>query len=387
MNGKQSLPLRLGAVAEPKVAVIVLNWNGWLDTVECLESLLRSDYENFHIIVCDNDSVDGSFQRLMEWADGSLTIDTMTEDTTSAWSYQPVPKPIRSAVYDDSTDTQVPQFDPETKLIFIQTGSNLGYAGGNNAGIRFAQKYSDAKYLWILNNDTVVDPEAMRLMVEYASRDHRIGNIGATLLQYYKPDTVQALAGGTLFPIIGLDTQFGRGKMRTIAPEITKPLEHIVGASMFVRMEALRDVGLLEESYFLYREETEWCLRFRKRQWKLGYCPKAIVWHKEGRSAGFKSELHDYYSVRNMLLLIKDYYPKSLPTTLLYWASIAILPKLIRMQFRRVSCVGRAFRDFFRGVRGKSDAFTHSWPLLEAALRAEDEAVRRRTKFHTRRLS
>ncbi len=387
MNGEQPLPLRLGAVAEPKVSVIVLNWNGWLDTVECLESLLRSDYGNFNIIVCDNDSVDGSFQRLMEWADGSLTINTTTDDANGAWSYHPVPKPIRAVVYDLTTDTHAPFLNSDTKIIFIQTGSNLGYAGGNNAGIRYAQKYSDAKYLWILNNDTVVDPEAMRWMVEYASRDHRIGNIGATLLQYYNPDTVQALAGGTLFPMIGLDSQFGRGRSRPMTPELTKPLEHIVGASMFVRVEALRDVGLLEESYFLYREETAWCIKFRQRNWKLCYCPKAIVWHKEGRSTGFKSELHDYYSVRNMLFLVKEYYPKSLPTTLMYWACIAVLPKLLRLQFRRVSCVNRAFRDFFRGVRGKSDAFTHSWPLLEAALRAEDEAVRRRTKYQNRRLS
>ncbi len=387
MNDKQSLPLRLGAVAEPKVAVIVLNWNGWLDTVECLESLLRSDYENFQIIVCDNDSVDGSFQRLLEWADGSLTINTTAEDAPDFWSYQPVPKPINSVVYTLSTDTTEPECRPDTKLIFIQTGSNLGYAGGNNVGIRYAQAHSRASYLWILNNDTVVDSQAMRWMVECASRDHRIGNVGATLLQYGKPDTIQALAGGALLPMIGLDTQFGRGEKLAATSDVLEPLEHVVGASMFVRIEAVRDVGLLDESYFLYREETSWCIKFRKMNWKLSYSPKSIIWHKEGRSTGFKSDLHDYYSVRNMLFLIKEYYPRSLPTTLLYWACIAVLPKLVRMQFHRVSSVGRAFRDFFRGIRGKSDAFTHSWPLLEAALRAEDEAVRRRARYHSRRLS
>ncbi|HUZ50387.1 MAG TPA: glycosyltransferase family 2 protein [Candidatus Dormibacteraeota bacterium] len=376
--------LRFGAAAEPQVAIVVLNWNGWLDTVECLESLLRSDYANYRIIVCDNSSVDGSFERLQEWASGRLTVNTTADGPGGTWAYRPALKPLRSVVYDPECDAHAPADCTDAPLIFVQTGANLGYAGGNNVGIRYALAHTDARYVWILNNDTIVDPHALTRMVDCASRDRRIAIVGATLLRHAQPDIVQAYGGGSIIPMVGVDTQFGRGTKVVASPALSKPLEHVVGASMFVRTEAIRSAGLLEESYFLYREETDWCIKLRRLGWKLVFCPEAVVWHKEGRSVGFKSELHDYYSVRNMLYLMQQYYPRTVPLAVVYWLFRSLLPKLVRLQFRRIGCVARAFRDFFRGVNGKSDAFAHSWPLLEAALRAEEEAVRARTKRQKR---
>lgn len=151
------------------------------------------------------------------------------------------------------------------------------------------------------------------------------------------------------------ETQVGRGCTEHDEIDSAIELEHVVGASMFVRVDAVRDAGLFDESYFLYREETDWCIELRKRGWKLFYCPESIVWHKEGRSVGYKSPMHDYYAVRNMLFLIEKHYPEHLRTAFAasLWRSVA--PKIARLELRRLYFVFKAYYDFLSGVRGKSD--------------------------------
>ena len=174
-------------------------------------------------------------------------------------------------------------------------------------------------------------------------------------MQYHSPDTIQALGGGRFNPRWALDTQIGRGQHTHEAVDQLIELEHVIGASMFIRSDVIRDVGPIDESYFLYREETDWCLEMRKQGWRLFYCPQSIVWHKEGHSAGFKSGVHDYYAVRNMLYLVQKHYPQHLTSAFLisFWRAVA--PKVARLQFRRLIYVLRAYYDFLRGVRGKTE--------------------------------
>lgn len=358
-----------------KVVIVVLNWNGWLDTVECVESILRSDYANIQIVICDNGSSDNSMQRLREWADGKLEVESAITDGGHRWAYRPVPKPLP---YGHHTHPHgKPEFranDP--KLIFIQIGENLGYAGGNNVGINYALSQPDVKYVWILNNDTVVQQDTLSSMVANAEGDSTIGLVGSALLQYRSPTLIQALGGGHFGRLFGQDHQIGRGTQFEKHSHRAFDLEHVVGASMLVRIAAIREVGLLEESYFLYREETDWCIRMRQQNWRLRYCRGALVWHKEGRSIGHKSYLHDYYSVRNMLFLMQKFYPTNLPLAIMFLAGIAIPPKLCRLQLKRLKYVLKAFFDFFRGVRGSGDMHSDIDALaVELAARTTKEQI------------
>lgn len=338
----------------PKVAVIVLNWNGWLDTIECVESLLRSDYPNLHVVICDNNSLDNSFDRLKEWAAGGLEIESATTEAGRRWAYRPVPKPLPYAEYTCVSGRPDYRRD-DPRLTLIQTGANWGYAGGNNIGIEYALLQGDAAFVWLLNNDTVVEHDTLGRLVNHATSDQKIGIVGSKLLHYGTPDTIQALGGGSLSQVWGSDSQFGRGLKSIEHSDEALDLEHVVGASMFVRAAAIRDVGLIEESYFLYREETDWCIQMRLKGWRLSYCPGAVVWHKEGQSIGFKSILHDYYSVRNMLHLMRKFYPANLPGALAFLFLIAVCPKILRFQFKRLRYVLKAFYDFFRGIHGTGD--------------------------------
>lgn len=358
----------LHSTGVPKVVSVVLNWNGWLDTVECLESLLRSDYPNHQIVVCDNGSQDHSIERLTEWADGLLELKARVDADERSWAYRPSPKPVPYVLYDSHEDAfNVPAI-AQTPLIFIRNGSNLGYAGGNNIGMRFAIEMLHAEYVWVLNNDTVVDRYAISHFAKAFELRPDAAVLGSRLMQYQSPDTIQALGGGQLYPRFARDTQVGRGQQAHESLDKTMELEHVIGASMFIRSNAVEDVGLLDESYFLYREETDWCLQMRKNGWSLLYCPNSVVWHKEGHSIGFKSVLHDYYAVRNMLYLIQKHYPQHLFSAFLVSFLRAAAPKLARLQFRRLRYVVKAYYDFLRGVRGKTDVNPDLYVLFEGSL-------------------
>jgi len=350
----------------PKVVSVVLNWNGWLDSIECLESLLRSDYANHQIVVCDNASQDHSIERLTEWADGILEVKKPGETKGMAWEYRPVTKPLPYALYDSPEEASAAS--PDAQVIFIRNGDNFGYAGGNNIGMMFAIEQLHADYVWVLNNDTVVDRQALSYLLEALTLRPDAAMLGSRLMQYHSPETIQALGGGHLDPRWARDTQIGRGQRTHADLDQLIELEHIIGASMFIRSNVIRDVGPIDESYFLYREETDWCIEMRKRGWRLFYCPQSIVWHKEGHSAGFKSGVHDYYAVRNMLHLIKKHYPQHLTSAFLisFWRAVA--PKVARLQFKRLYYVLRAYYDFLRGVRGKTEVDPYLLILLERSL-------------------
>lgn len=352
----------------PKVVSVVLNWNGWLDTIECLESLLRSEYDNHQIVVCDNGSQDHSIERLIEWADGLLELRRDVVQTGRMWSYRPAPKPLRYVVYNSPEDAcNVPAIG-DTQLVIIRNGRNLGYAGGNNVGIRFATQVLHASYVWILNNDTVVDRHAIPNFIRGFDGRRDVAVLGARLMQYKAPERIQALGGGSFRPRFAIDSQFGRGRDTHASINAPLELEHVVGASMFVRSDAITDVGLLDESYFLYREETDWCLQMRKGGWKLMYCPDGVVWHKEGHSVGFKSTLHDYYAVRNMLYLIQKHHPEHLPSAFIASLWRAVVPKVARFQPRRLKYVFKAYCDFLRGVRGRTDVNPDRYIAMERGL-------------------
>jgi hypothetical protein len=138
----------------------------------------------------------------------------------------------------------------------------------------------------------------------------------------------------------------------------------------------------MDETYFLYREETDWCIRMRRNGWRL-YCrPDATVRHKQARSIGFKSPTHDYYAVRNILRLVRKFFPKSLPVAFTYFAMRSLLPKILRLQFGRALAVCAALRDFVAGVDGRAkvhtDATIHAHYVAPIADKAIDARVVRR---------
>lgn len=313
------------------VYVVILNWNGWKDTIVCLESVLRSTFHDFKVIVCDNDSSDHSLERIEEWANGAVTAECSNQ-ALSFLINPPLHKPIRfSRLCGDASGEMITRSE---QLILVQTGRNLGFAGGVNVGLRMALRSGDSQYAWILNNDTLVEPQAMEELVRRMEQSPSAGMCGSTLLYFSNPDIIQSLGGSEYNQWLSRSTRiFGRARVRNNGcnpAKVERRLDYVAGASMLVRRESLERVGLLSEHYFLYFEEIDWALRARSKA-TLAYAPKSIVYHKEGASTGsntFVSHMtpsSDFYSTRNRLIVTRKYFPAAIVTTTMAVALKALL--------------------------------------------------------------
>jgi GT2 family glycosyltransferase len=303
----------------PPVYIILVNWNGWQDTIECLEALFRLDYSDYSVIVCDNASTDGSVEQIKAWANGKLDA-TAVNPRLETLTRPAVPKPI-SFLETSASELAGLAKKQSARLTLIHAGSNLGFAGGNNIGLRYALSIGDLEFAWLLNNDTVVTSNALSEMVQRMKERTDSGLCGSTLLEYENPDRVQALGGSTFNKWVARSGHIGRGISTddVPVPEIVEAkMKYVIGASMLVRKSFLKDVGLMNQSYFLYFEEIDWATR-ASGKYSLAYAPHSVVYHKQGTSAGTsferanRSYTSEYYSSRGRMLFTRKYFPIASP--------------------------------------------------------------------------
>jgi GT2 family glycosyltransferase len=239
----------------PNVYIVIVNWNGWEHTVRCLDSIRRLDYPTYRVIVVDNGSTDGSVER------------------------------IRTA-------------HPDIEL--ITSTKNLGFAGGSNIGIRLALDRS-AEYLWVLNNDIVVEPGTLSALISVATSRPGIGVIGAA---------VWRLAVDTE-PSMHTEAFRWRGEYRlpSACPEadsanaaVGHPVDDVAGSSALLDAAMLRQIGLFEERFFHYWDDVELCARARRAGWSVEHACQARLWHVVGATVPTESPQAQYYFVRNWLL-------------------------------------------------------------------------------------
>jgi GT2 family glycosyltransferase len=336
----------------PRVAVLLLNWNGWKDTIECLESVLRLSYPHVSVVLCDNASTDGSVDKIRAWAAGTLSAEFSTpsalRDLVEPAIEKPIPiRELTRVEFENGAQLA------DGELTIIHNVGNLGFAGGNNVGLDFIRRNELAEYVWILNNDILVAPDSLTELMREARTNPSHGGIGATLFEYATPEEVQSVAGG-LFPAWkGLSIPLKRMKYVGAKNGGTCPvLDYLSAGCMLVPTRVLTTVGLLDESYFMYAEDVDYSLRMRRAGLSLGFAPLAKVWHKGGGAVGHRSARHDYYIVRNSLQLVREYHPRMLPIATAYVAFRCALPKVVRGQWTRLAVLRRAYSDFKSGAFG-----------------------------------
>jgi GT2 family glycosyltransferase len=221
-------------LAEPRVSIIILNWNSYQVTLDCLLSLRKIDYSNFEMVVVDNGSVDGSAEKLLENV-------------------------------------------PEIKL--IRNARNLGFAGGCNVGMRDALRRG-TDYVLLLNNDTIVAPDFLSQLVHVAESDEKIGAVSPKVLFFDHPDRLN-YAGGEhalwrLFP-----KMFGLRQIDNGRYDKLREVSFLTGCAFLIKAEVVNKIGVMEEIYFHFYEDIEWSLRVLKSGYKTYYVPAAKIWHKE----------------------------------------------------------------------------------------------------------
>ncbi|CUH94471.1 hypothetical protein P22_0537 [Propionispora sp. 2/2-37] len=339
-----------------KVYIVILNWNGWKDTIECLESVFRSDYPNYTVVVCDNASGDHSLDHIKRWADGKEFAHVSSHSRIARNTYPYKPKPIPYVEYDRCTAEAGGNGEMDSPLVLIRTGGNLGFAGGNNVGIRYALARGDFAYIWFLNNDTVVEGDALTNLVGQMTAKKTAGIGGSTILYYHCPDKIQALGGATYNKSFGTSKHIGtflEYKNENLnQQQVEETMDYVMGASMIVSRAFIDTVGLMSEAYFLYYEEIDWATR-GKEWFTLAFSPQSIVYHKEGASIGSASDpkeqssIADYYIIRNRIVFTRKYYPRKLVTVYI-GIVLALLNRIRRRQWNRIPMIIKIMMDCLR---------------------------------------
>lgn len=260
------------------VYIVILNWNGWPDTLACIDSILKSDYPNFIIEVIDNNSTDDSVSRIRNaYPDISLTVND----------------------------------------------GNLGFGRGCNVGIKHALE-RNMDYIWLLNNDTLINRTTLSAMVHLAESDSKIGATGSVLYHMgVDPPLVQAWGGGC----INLWT--GRARHFTAQEPVSK-IDYLTGASILLRNEAINIIHGFDESYFMYWEDADLCFQLREHGWKLAVAVDSKVWHKESASLGKTNPLLARYFAGSAARFFRKHAPLPIIPII-----IGIGNRLIKYGFRR----------------------------------------------------
>ena len=298
----------------PRVLIIVLCYNGVELTLDCLESLRRLEYESVDILIVDNASR-------------------------------------------DDTPAVVRAHFPEVRV--IETRANLGFAAGNNVGLRYAleQGYD---YALLLNNDTEVAPDFLDQLVQVAEADPAIGAIGPTIYYHACPDMIWS-AGGVI------DWRHGNSAMRGIGQRdrgqyrTAVDVDFVSGCALLCKRAALERAGLLDERFFMYYEETEWCVRAARLGFRIVHLPTAQIWHKIPLDARADQPYVAYYMTRNRLLFLQATRAAALAWVhaivfqdLRTWASLSLRRKWRSKRLHRDAMV-RAWGDFLRQHFGRCD--------------------------------
>ncbi|MFQ5776814.1 MAG: glycosyltransferase family 2 protein [Terriglobia bacterium] len=289
----------------PSVALVVLNWNNWQDTIECLESLRRLSYSCHRILVVDNGSTDDSEQILR-------------------------------------------QRFPELEI--LQAGANRGYAGGNNVGLRRALEL-EVDYVCLLNNDVVVERDFLTPLVAAMESDRHLGVAGGLQCSFDESHVIQN--SGTYFNrYTSLVRTDSAGEVDHGQCDQRKEVDFICGCALLARVEMVRSLGLLDESFFLLGEEAEWCLRAQRAGWRVCYIPGSKIYHKGAATLGSQPALCTYYSLRNRLWLMRRFsspaqYALFLLLFFFYLCPKMILGRLVKGEAQLLKPLLRALRDGF----------------------------------------
>ncbi|SFS38901.1 DUF1972 domain-containing protein [Paenibacillus sp. 453mf] len=297
---------------EKKVGIILVNYNGYEDTLSCIDSLMEMSYLNKKIYLVDNCSPDHSGKKLQEYYS----------------SY--------------STST----------IEVILLNYNSGFSGGNNPAIKMAMS-EGCEFIWLLNNDTIVDKNALRNLSLTLDKNPNVGMVGSKIY-FYESNKIWYAGGGinklALISHRGADVEDTKGYLYNNSC-IT---DYITGCSLLTRATLIEEIGLLDEDFFLYYEDTEYSVRARRAGWKLLYEPNSILWHKVSASTGSNFRDHapilDYYDIRNNVFFIRKCYPRSQRFLPYCGVFIKIVKKHVRLLVRPETRKLEKLKQIYKGI-------------------------------------
>ena len=278
----------------PTVTCVVVNWNGWQDTIACLASLAAQNYPSLRVLLVDNGSTNDSVVR------------------------------IRESFPD---------------LAILETRQNLGFSSGSNAGMRQALA-EGADYVWLLNNDTIAPPDTCSKLVAKALQEPGARLIGSVLYYMHNPTQIQAWGGGNIIVWMGHTTHFYR-------PSKIGPNGYLTFASVLIPREVLLKVGVLFEGSFMYWDDSDFALRVTKAGYTLAVAEDTAILHKEGGSAERRSPIIDRYATISGLHFLKRHARIPLFSMAIF-LTLKLAKRALRGEIKNAKAVFLAIGDYWR---------------------------------------
>lgn len=285
----------------PKVFVIILNYNGKNTIKTCLDSVYKSDYPNFEVVVVDNASRDGSFELAKNYF---------------------------------------------SRAHFILNEKNVGFAAGNNVAIRFAlEKFAD--YIFLLNNDATVEENTLSKLVATAESDEKTGILSPVV--YRSDGEIWFAAGRIKWLKMKAIHEFSVGTDRMVETHNCAFLrtDFVSGCAMFIKKDVFQEIGLLDEKYFLYYEDADFCLRARRKEFKCAVVPGARVIHHERSEKNMEDKT--YWLVLSGLIFFKKNAPVILKPWISFYTALRRIKNWRDVKFKKnnlAEAVQRAYRDY-----------------------------------------
>ena len=294
-----------------KVYIVVLNYNDWQDTIVCLTSLYNLDYPYYQVIVCDNHSTGDDVSKFLAWQRGENVL-----AVKNPFGNSECVRPRHVVVHVLNRDNQqiFPEVgnDPNDALIILQADRNRGFSAGNNMEISYAQQRNDYKYIWLLNNDTVVDVNSLQEMVR-TQQEEGVAGVGSVVRYYTNPDLIQQVGSTTNWANMRIDMVFYDKTINDLFGGVA--IDNLPGPSFLLIKDFVDKINVLDEAYFLYCEEADLGVRAKKLGEKFTYAMRSYIYHKGGcttcqRGSGFR----DYHLTRSWTILLNRYAREYLPT-------------------------------------------------------------------------
>ncbi|MDO5825327.1 MAG: glycosyltransferase family 2 protein [Methanosphaera sp.] len=264
-----------GIIIKSKLSIVLLNWNGHEDTVECLDSLKNLNYTDFNIYLVDNNSESESVEYIKDYLKNQ-----------DYYSYETI------------TSRQLNDYGGNVNLLFILNNVNAGFAGGNNVALDYLIKNDVCDYVLLLNNDTIVSSDFIDGLFDKYNEDDNTAFVGATHYYYDQRRSVQTVGGGII--------DWDHGECMAIRQKDQyDSYDYITGSCIFMPIDILREVGPISTEYFMYWEDVDWSTVARKKGYDLKVSDYGCIYHKEGSS--IKSLSRIYYHTANRILFMKKF--------------------------------------------------------------------------------
>jgi GT2 family glycosyltransferase len=299
----------------PSVFIVVLNWNGWKDTIECLESIQQLDYDNYRIVVVDNGSTDDSWSRLQAWARGESHVSGRYTQCRAE------DKPVTTVAYDRSTAEGGGVLEKERLLetlpsakraVLVKSLENLGFAGGNNVAVRYALKRG-ADYIWLLNNDTVIVRDTLSKLILFLEDNRSYQGATGQIRYYDQPDHVWN-CGGYLKWYGVQRYNHADADIARVPQSGFERISFVTGCAPLFRSQLFRTAGLLSDRYFWGTEDIEFSQRLRNAGQAIACVYGSVVYHKVSRSiAEDPREMKIgmiYYHYLGVFINMRYYWPR-----------------------------------------------------------------------------